>query len=1445
MQPAATDTASSSESKRLAALVRGRSKSPPSRNPGPPPPAESPKQSMKNLIKLFDSSRAATPSSPSAPSQPARSKQLDSSAQNVSAPPADPPPASAPPVDPSDNSISQPSNQPSISEFMSNIKLPPFISSFILDRVIPATACVIILHIVSPRLSSAIWGLIFLILSARSNKAQKDEQNPSDTLGNSTASPFSYFAVLVNPALVLLGAVVLFSKSPSARNVRKALSKEFTLKPAKIPVSQNPNSSNPKEAEEVGVITETISVSSNPAISPIRSPVKVAAALVQSVVRDALADPVIKDAVAAPVVVPKDLPHVPESPSNEMDSESPNSKSSWWFGGKGNHSRDTSTARESTLFDPDAKSIQSFESNAVQEQTAGPSATTAKIHHLPTSASATKLNPDIKSNIKIANTTSFADPNLPEDQLTIPERRDSRLEQLNQQATKSATTPIPPEKSPALHSQRMEVAEKPPSQKPNDVSHDGSTLFADDEMAKFFPSFPLPSRANQLQLSPSITAPKPLVTPPKFDSADLFSQPFARSLVYEKMELTALPPSIPLHSNLTRLHLADNMLTALPDSTMSQLSNLQFLDISNNRISTLTKGLGSCSGLKELYARNCGIIMVEEGVLESFGELEILDLSGNNLSAFSPFAFAHSTSHLQTLILSNNRLRSLPPSLGLHRGGELVHLLINGNNFEQSIRVFTDPIITSCQSIIRRIDRDLAKKMAVLSEDAMFSHPGSATTPTGSKYDTSDRGSLYDNDSTPEAEFDYIPYRKPTNNFDGNSRIRRRSSMPDISSPIDARQNMFNRSLIKSSDRQGDPADNGSVATSYQASKNPSYVYIQRLLSHLRDVFDLSPVFHRIKNGSMDRSYSSLSRDSRSSSKQDVSSLSLDTASATTEKKNGLGDDPDAPGLTDEEREKIRKRQSPSRRAHIAAEILSTERTYVNELKTLVNLYLDPFERGILTAQDMGAMFSNLKSILYFHRSHLLPNIEHALQHPHQPLGNVFSEAAPFLKMYSMYYNNFDTANEFVIHLEKLAASGTGTIQAPLRSTILSSTSIHPGTSSTTTRRTLGKKFKNLVKIAKSSASHTQISLQSYLILPVQRLPRYKMLMDQLLEATPLTHPDRSDLEVAAVLVRDCVAECNDKKREMEEVERGWKAMGRIRAVKNRSAGVVARMQFPQQQQQPQPSRVSRHFVLESTLRVVKCVEMAPQLQDPQGGGPTDTQFAVLNVKWVAKHSVGTVTETRFSPDGLPANTSLASVGVVGQPQIGAGLDALTVYGLQRTVGREFRFLLFSDVLCWCRAISAAGPVPAASVNSIGEAEFELIRAVEVGPSTRVEKMVVITSQDSFVGGATGLPNPRFSERVQSDFGRAQRLDISGVGVKRGSGWGNFGSSNSAMTLMGPGTSGNSASMSMVGGTSFESESVLRVADSGCVLYLRGGSSDIDKWAEALKELGCEAESIE
>ncbi|KAJ3012464.1 UNVERIFIED_CONTAM: hypothetical protein HDU68_001177 [Siphonaria sp. JEL0065] len=67
-----------------------------------------------------------------------------------------------------------------------------------------------------------------------------------------------------------------------------------------------------------------------------------------------------------------------------------------------------------------------------------------------------------------------------------------------------------------------------------------------------------------------------------------------------------------------------------------------------------------------------------------------------------------------------------------------------------------------------------------------------------------------------------------------------------------------------------------------------------------------------------------------------------------------------------------------------------------------------------------------------------------------------------------------------------------------------------------------------MVKIAKSSPSHTQISLQSYLILPVQRLPRYKLLVDQLLESTPLNHPDCADLQTAVDAIRAWVAECND-----------------------------------------------------------------------------------------------------------------------------------------------------------------------------------------------------------------------------------------------------------------------------------------------------------------------------
>ncbi|KAI9333043.1 hypothetical protein DFJ73DRAFT_607473, partial [Zopfochytrium polystomum] len=48
---------------------------------------------------------------------------------------------------------------------------------------------------------------------------------------------------------------------------------------------------------------------------------------------------------------------------------------------------------------------------------------------------------------------------------------------------------------------------------------------------------------------------------------------------------------------------------------------------------------------------------------------------------------------------------------------------------------------------------------------------------------------------------------------------------------------------------------------------------------------------------------------------------------------------------------------------------------------------------------------------------------------------------------------------------------------------------------SASSRRGTARRLRNFLKAAKSHPAHSQISLQAYLILPVQRLPRYKLLV--------------------------------------------------------------------------------------------------------------------------------------------------------------------------------------------------------------------------------------------------------------------------------------------------------------------------------------------------------------
>ncbi|KAG0254545.1 hypothetical protein BG011_005667 [Mortierella polycephala] len=114
-------------------------------------------------------------------------------------------------------------------------------------------------------------------------------------------------------------------------------------------------------------------------------------------------------------------------------------------------------------------------------------------------------------------------------------------------------------------------------------------------------------------------------------------------------------------------------------------------------------------------------------------------------------------------------------------------------------------------------------------------------------------------------------------------------------------------------------------------------------------------------------------------------------------------------------------------------------------------------------------------------------------------VGDIFSEIAPFLKMYSSYVKSYTSAlahiNECIIRNERFAEFLKTTARRP--------------------------ECKNL-------------DFQAYLMLPVQRIPRYRMLLGNLLQHTPVDHPDHRKLQTAFESMEQTATIVNENIRQHE-----------------------------------------------------------------------------------------------------------------------------------------------------------------------------------------------------------------------------------------------------------------------------------------------------------------------
>ncbi|XP_020647874.3 FYVE, RhoGEF and PH domain-containing protein 4 isoform X1 [Pogona vitticeps] len=193
----------------------------------------------------------------------------------------------------------------------------------------------------------------------------------------------------------------------------------------------------------------------------------------------------------------------------------------------------------------------------------------------------------------------------------------------------------------------------------------------------------------------------------------------------------------------------------------------------------------------------------------------------------------------------------------------------------------------------------------------------------------------------------------------------------------------------------------------------------------------------------------------------------------------------------------------------IASELLQTERAYVSRLALLdqvfYNKLMEEASRGSFPAEVVNKIFSNISSINQFHSQFLLPELEKRMQEwdTNPRISDILQKLAPFLKMYGEYVKNFDNAMELV---------KTWTERSPL--------------------------FKSIIHDIQKQKICGNLTLQHHMLEPVQRIPRYEMLLKDYLRKLPQDSVDWKDAERSLEIISTAASHSNSAIRKMENLKK-------------------------------------------------------------------------------------------------------------------------------------------------------------------------------------------------------------------------------------------------------------------------------------------------------------------
>mmetsp|Transcript_9885 Transcript_9885/g.24675 ORF Transcript_9885/g.24675 Transcript_9885/m.24675 type:complete len:830 (-) Transcript_9885:169-2658(-) len=165
-------------------------------------------------------------------------------------------------------------------------------------------------------------------------------------------------------------------------------------------------------------------------------------------------------------------------------------------------------------------------------------------------------------------------------------------------------------------------------------------------------------------------------------------------------------------------------------------------------------------------------------------------------------------------------------------------------------------------------------------------------------------------------------------------------------------------------------------------------------------------------------------------------------------------------------------------------ELLYTETRYVEDLKVLLKVYVEPLKDSkYLAVNEHAAIFSNIEGLVAMNAELLeLLRARYDEWPAKSTFGDIFVAKKDLLQLYGRFVRNFRVSNEVIDQL--------------------------------TAKKTPFSQF------LEEQRRETK-ALNAYLIMPVQRLPRYEMMLEQIFDLTDAEHEDKDHLRQAVKIVKE------------------------------------------------------------------------------------------------------------------------------------------------------------------------------------------------------------------------------------------------------------------------------------------------------------------------------------